>query len=53
MDRNADPPFADLPQHLVDRLRNLETELSRELDEPIVLLAYEDVPGTEDQNHSR
>lgn len=53
MDRNAQPPFANLPPQLVERLRQLETEMSRELNEPVVLLAYGDVPDSSNTNLSR
>jgi hypothetical protein len=33
--------FAQLTPEQLEKLRTLETELSRELDEPVILLAYD------------
>ncbi|MDP9728255.1 hypothetical protein ACOJUR_08945 [Alicyclobacillus tolerans] len=38
---NEEYRFANIPTNLLEKIRQLETELAAELDESIVLLAYE------------
>lgn len=47
-DRN-DYRFANLRPELVERVQRLETELSGELDEPVILLAYDKRDDADEQ----